>query len=184
MIAVLKMSRAKVKCVNMRKLTIHKGHWLSVFLVVVMVVLDQYTKYLASAHLTYGNPVYVMPFLDWTLLHNPGAAFSFLSNQGGWQRWFFTVIAVVVSVMLIVWIARLEASKLLETTALALVLGGALGNLIDRVQLGYVVDFISLHYQSYYWPAFNIADSAICVGVGMLIVDMLRLKPAETTQEP
>jgi signal peptidase II len=171
------------KCVNMLKLTLHKGHWISLVLVLLAVILDQYTKAVASTHLTYGVPVYVAPYLDWTLLHNPGAAFSFLSDQGGWQRWFFTVIAAVVSVVLVIWIARLEVAKRFESIALALVLGGALGNLIDRIQLGYVVDFISLHYQQYYWPAFNIADSAICMGVAMLLLDMLRSRPQDSRQD-
>nr|WP_024330506.1 signal peptidase II [Simiduia agarivorans] len=140
---------------------------------VLMIVLDQWTKWYATESLSYGVPVPVNAFLDWTLLHNPGAAFSFLSDQGGWQRWFFTAIALVVSLVLVVWIWRLPDDKKLESLALSLVLGGAIGNLIDRVQLGYVVDFISVHYQSYYWPAFNIADSAICVGVALLIVDMV-----------
>lgn len=140
---------------------------------VLMIVLDQWTKWVATESLNYGVPVPVNAFLDWTLLHNPGAAFSFLSDQGGWQRWFFSAIALVVSLVLVIWIWRLPDDKKLESLALSLVLGGAIGNLIDRVQLGYVVDFISVHYQSYYWPAFNIADSAICVGVALLIIDMV-----------
>lgn len=160
--------------------TIHKGHWWGLALVLIAIVLDQYTKALASELLTYGQPVYVAPFLDWTLLHNPGAAFSFLSDQGGWQRWFFTAVAAIVSVVLVIWIVRLPYSKLWELIALALVLGGAVGNLIDRVLLGYVVDFISLHYEEHYWPAFNIADSAICLGVAMLVIDMFR---SEKTKE-
>ncbi|MBB3170118.1 signal peptidase II [Simiduia aestuariiviva] len=167
----------------MPKIVLHKGHWLSALLVLVSVVLDQYTKAIASGALSYGQPVYVLSFLDWTLLHNPGAAFSFLSDQGGWQRWFFTAVAALVSVVLVVWIARLTKDKLWESSALALVLGGAVGNLIDRVQLGYVVDFISMHYEQYYWPAFNIADSVICIGVAMLIVDMFRSKPNEPQEK-
>ncbi|UTA47339.1 signal peptidase II [Simiduia sp. 21SJ11W-1] len=162
--------------------TLHKGHWLGLALVLVTIVLDQYTKTLASSTLTYGEPVYVTSFLNWTLLHNPGAAFSFLSDQGGWQRWFFTVVAAVVSVVLAVWIARLPHNKLWELSALALVLGGAVGNLIDRVLLGYVVDFISMHYQQHFWPAFNIADSAICAGVAMLIIDMFRSGSSKTQE--
>lgn len=183
MVAVWKMSQVAEKSVIMLSEKLHKGHWISLVLVVVSVVLDQYTKALASTHLTYGVPVYVTPFLDWTLLHNPGAAFSFLSDQGGWQRWFFTAIAALVSLVLVVWIAKLGVEKLWESIALALVLGGAVGNLIDRVQLGYVVDFISMHYQAHYWPAFNIADSGICLGVAMLIIDMLRKKPAEKVNQ-
>lgn len=149
-----------------------KRVWIAIALVLVSVLLDQLSKWLASGQLSYGESVPVLPFFSWTLLHNPGAAFSFLADQGGWQRWFFTGFAAVVSVVLAVWIARLPDHKRLESAALALVLGGAIGNLIDRVQLGYVVDFISLHYRNYYWPAFNIADAAICVGVALLLLDM------------
>lgn len=149
----------------------------------VFVGLDQVTKAMATEHLTYAQPVFVTAFFDWTLLHNPGAAFSFLSDQGGWQRWFFTAIAAVVSLVLVVWIAKLGVANRWESTALSLVLSGAVGNLIDRVQLGYVVDFISLHYDDHYWPAFNIADSAICIGVAMLLLDMLRPKSESKSAE-
>src|SRR5690606_13493175 len=114
-------------------------------------------------------------------LHNPGAAFSFLSNASGWQRWFFTGIAAVVSVMLIVWIARIAATKKLETFALAMILGGAVGNLYDRVQHGYVVDFIVVHYKDNYFPAFNLADSSITLGAILIILDLFltREKPTD-----
>ena len=137
-----------------------------------MIALDQISKHWVSAALTYGEPVVFTPFFNFTLLHNPGAAFSFLSDAGGWQRWFFTVVAAVVSVVLVIWLARVS-EKRYEALALALILGGAIGNLYDRVVLGYVVDFIVVHYQDYYWPAFNIADSAITVGAALLILDML-----------
>lgn len=171
------------RCVTLPKL--NKTTSLVVFYGVALLffVFDQVTKSMATEHLTYGVPVFVTSFFDWTLLHNPGAAFSFLSDQGGWQRWFFTAIAAIVSIMLVVWIAKLGASNKWESVALALVLSGALGNLIDRVQFGYVVDFISLHYQEHYWPAFNVADSAICVGVAMLVLDMLRRKPEPNSAE-
>lgn len=158
----------------------NKRLWIAAVLVLGSVLLDQLTKWLATQQLSYGESVPVLPFFSWTLLHNPGAAFSFLADQGGWQRWFFTGFAAVVSLVLAVWIVRLPAHKALESMALALVLGGALGNLIDRVQFGYVVDFISLHYRNYYWPAFNVADAAICVGVGLLLLDMwLNRHPSE-----
>ncbi len=143
-------------------------------LALLVIVLDQWSKLWFSTHLQYGQPWVITDFFNFTLLHNRGAAFSFLSDAGGWQRWFFGLVAAAVSAALVVWMARLEASKRWELTALALVLGGALGNLYDRVMLGYVVDFIVVHYQQYYWPAFNIADSAICVGAGMLIIDAFR----------
>lgn len=162
---------------------VNKTLVVSYCLALVGIVLDQLTKAWATQELVYGVPVAVNGFFDFLLLHNPGAAFSFLSDQEGWQRWFFTIIAAVVSVVLAVWITRLPAAKRWESIALALVLSGAIGNLIDRVQLGYVVDFISLHYQQYYWPAFNIADSAICAGVAMLIFDMFKSGDDESAAE-
>jgi signal peptidase II len=144
--------------------------WYGVSLVVI--VLDQWTKRIAEANLTFGQPVQVNSFFDWTLAYNRGAAFSFLSDAGGWQRWFFTVVAGAVSVVLAIWIWRLGSRQRLLACGLALILGGAIGNLYDRVMLGHVVDFISVHYQSYYWPAFNIADSAISCGAVLLIIDM------------
>lgn len=149
-----------------------KSAWRWYILAIVVIVLDQISKHWVSAALTYGEPVVFTPFFNFTLLHNPGAAFSFLSDAGGWQRWFFTVVAAVVSVVLVIWLARVS-EKRYEALALALILGGAIGNLYDRVVLGYVVDFIVVHYQDYYWPAFNIADSAITVGAALLILDML-----------
>jgi len=141
----------------------------------LVAVLDQLTKYLATANLEYARPVELLPVFDLTLLHNTGAAFSFLASAGGWQRWLFALLAGVVSVVLVVWIKRLKAHETWLAIALALVLGGALGNLYDRVVLGYVVDFISVHYQQGYFPAFNLADSAITVGAIMLIIDTLWL---------
>ena len=143
-------------------------------LALVALVLDQLTKWLATDLLDYANPVVLTSFFNFTLLHNTGAAFSFLSDAGGWQRWMFGLVALVVSGVLVVWIARLPKHKLWEGCALGLVLGGALGNLLDRALLGYVVDFIVFHYQNYYWPAFNIADSAICIGAAMLVIDLFR----------
>ena len=151
--------------------------WYAVALVVI--VLDQWTKALITANLSYGQPHVFTPFFNFTLLHNPGAAFSLLSDAGGWQRWFFSIVALGVSVAIVVWIARLPASRRWEAAALALVLGGAVGNLYDRLALGYVVDFIVFHYERYYFPAFNVADMAISIGAFMLIVDMLFFKHEE-----
>lgn len=148
-------------------------------LALLVLVLDQVSKTWFSANLEYARPWVITDFFNFTLLHNTGAAFSFLSDSGGWQRWFFSVIAAVVSAVLVVWLARLDAAKRCEAAALGLVLGGALGNLIDRVQFGYVVDFIVVHYQNNYWPAFNIADSAICVGAVLLLIDGFRQGRAE-----
>ncbi len=146
--------------------------WFWYVVALVVMVLDQASKMWASHHLTYGEPVEFTTFFNFTLLHNHGAAFSFLAEQGGWQRWFFAVLAIAVSVVLIAWIARAAASNKRETFALAFILGGAIGNLYDRIALGHVVDFIVVHYQHYFWPAFNVADSAITLGAFVLIADM------------
>ena len=113
----------------------------------------------------------ITSWFDLMLAHNTGAAFSFLASAGGWQRWFLAGVALVVSVVVSVWLTRLKHTEQMLGIALGLVLGGGLGNLIDRVSLGYVVDFISWHYNDWYWPAFNIADSAICVGAVLLVWD-------------
>lgn len=139
--------------------------WLAVSGAVV--VLDQITKFIASHWLIYNQPLAVMPGFNLTLLHNPGAAFSFLADAGGWQRWFFAGLALAVSVYIVVLLRA--ASPLAHRGGLSLILGGALGNLIDRIHLGYVVDFIQVYYQTWYWPAFNIADSAITSGAVLLI---------------
>lgn len=141
------------------------------------IVLDQWTKSLATQHLTYNQPVTVIPdLLNWTLLHNFGAAFSFLSDAGGWQRWLFTGLAGVVSVFFAVWLLKMPRQAQVLAAGVALVLGGALGNLIDRLRLGYVVDFIHVYWQNHHFPAFNIADSAITLGVILLLVDTLFLE--------
>ena len=106
-----------------------------------------------------------------TLMHNTGAAFSFLSDAGGWQRWFLSAVAIGVSVFLVIWLKRLTDTQKLQATALALILGGAIGNVIDRLWLGHVVDFIQVYYDEWYWPAFNIADSAITIGAVLILYD-------------
>jgi signal peptidase II len=137
-----------------------------------LVVLDQWTKGWIERHYELGEYTPVFFWLDIIRLHNPGAAFSFLADAGGWQRWFFTIFAVGVSVMLIVWLrkVRLKTEPILAI-ALALVLSGAVGNVIDRIEHGYVVDFIHVHWQQAYFPAFNIADSAITIGAILLLWD-------------
>jgi signal peptidase II len=146
--------------------------WL--WLAVLAVILDQVTKVAAEQLLTFAQPVYLLPVLDFTLLYNKGAAFSFLADQPGWQRWFFTAVSIGVSIMLIVWIQRLPRGAVWLPIALALILGGAIGNLIDRVIYGHVVDFISVHWNNRYFPAFNIADSAITLGAIMMVLDVIR----------
>ena len=142
-----------------------------IWLAVVVVIFDQLTKYIASNSLEILRPIAVMPGFNWTLMHNPGAAFSFLANEGGWQRWLFTVLASVVTLILIVWLLRLPVREKLTAAALCMVIGGAVGNLIDRIINGYVVDFIDVYYRGYHWPAFNLADSAITGGVILLLID-------------
>jgi signal peptidase II len=139
----------------------------------IVVVADLATKAWVSHALAYGDVVRVTSFFNIILTHNPGAAFSFLAGAGGWQRWFFTAVAVVISVALVIMLRRPHLDRRVPL-ALSLVLGGAVGNLWDRVTLGHVVDFIQLHAGGYYWPAFNVADSAITAGVALLIWDGVR----------
>ena len=152
----------------------HPAAWL--WLSLVVIVLDQATKFLVTRFLDLYERVEVLPVLDFTLLHNTGAAFSMLAGASGWQRWFFIGLAGVVSVMLIVWIWRTPRGEKLLPLALALILGGAIGNVIDRIWHGYVVDFIHAHWGDAYFPAFNIADSAITIGAVLLILDAFREK--------
>lgn len=144
--------------------------WLSA----LVVVIDQVTKTLASNLLNLYEAVPVLPGLNLTLMHNTGAAFSFLSEEGGWQRWFFAAIALVVSTLLVLWLRRLPPAQRWLHIAIALVIGGAIGNVWDRVVLGYVVDFIDVYAGRWHWPAFNVADSAITVGAVMLLRDAFR----------
>lgn len=145
--------------------------WLAVSALVI--VLDQLAKMVVSRMFDVGDSTYILPFCNLVLAHNTGAAFSFLANAGGWQRLFFSTVAVVASILL-VYLLRKSGHNPLLSAALSLILGGAVGNLIDRVWSGYVVDFIQLHAAGFFWPAFNVADSAICVGAGLLIWDSLR----------
>jgi signal peptidase II len=146
--------------------------WLGI--AVLVVVLDVWTKHLASTHLELFQPQAVFPWLNWRLAHNPGAAFSFLAGAGGWQRWFFTVLAIAVTVFLLVWLFRTQRGERLVPLALVLVMGGAIGNAIDRLRFGYVVDFIDVHARGWHWPAFNVADSAIVCGIILLLLDAFR----------
>ncbi len=140
----------------------------------LVILLDQLVKVWAQSALELHRPWVLAPFLDFTLAYNRGAAFSFLNEAGGWQRWFFVLLAVVVGGLIVFWLSRLKPTERLASAGLALVLGGAWGNMLDRVVHGYVVDFIGFHYGPHYFPYFNLADSAITVGVGLLILDGLR----------
>jgi len=143
--------------------------WLS-FLIIL---LDQATKLWANAILNFNEPVSVLPFLNFRLLYNPGAAWSLLADAGGWQRWFLSSLTIVISGFLLFWLFAIKRQQYWIASALALILGGALGNLIDRLMYGYVIDFIDFYYKTWHWPAFNIADSAISIGAIMLIIDAL-----------
>jgi signal peptidase II len=134
----------------------------------VTLLLDQASKWLALSNLQMGVPEQVLPFLNWLLLFNPGAAFSFLAQSSGWQRWFFTFLGLFACIY-IVFILRKHQEDRLLCLALSLILGGALGNILDRLMYGAVVDFIDVHYANWHWPAFNIADSAICIGAVLII---------------
>ncbi len=170
------------------------SRWL--WLAVVVVVLDQVTKIWANASLLPYSPVELFTGFNLTLSYNPGAAFSFLADAGGWQRWFFTVLAIIVSIVIVIWIRRLQAHERGVAIALALILGGAIGNVIDRVYLGHVVDFIDIYYLAdsclpffgrawggCHWPAFNVADSAIFLGAAVMIIDSLRSVKADNSKE-
>jgi len=151
--------------------------WLSL----LVLVLDQASKlYFNNALSMYQQIVVIPDYFSWTLAYNTGAAFSFLADSSGWQRWLFALIAVAVSAVLVVWLKRLGRNETWLAVALALVLGGALGNLYDRIVLGHVVDFILVHWKNiHHFPAFNLADSAITVGAVMLALDMFKSKKAE-----
>lgn len=145
--------------------------WL--WITVIALILDQMTKQWASDALAYGNVIEVMPHFDLRLAHNYGAAFSFLANAGGWQQWALSIFAIVISIVLVVWLSRIKPSERWLGIALALVLSGAIGNVIDRVAYGYVIDFIDWYVskEGYHWPTFNIADCAISVGAVMLLLE-------------
>ncbi len=147
--------------------------WLSAALVVA----DQATKWLAVKALLGQGPVVVVPgFFNFTLVYNTGAAFGFLGNAGGWQNVFFIGVAGLVSLFLVSMLRRLNSSEVQSAVAFALILGGAIGNIIDRIRQGYVVDFVDWYYRDWHWPAFNVADSAITLGAALLILDVLGVR--------
>lgn len=144
-----------------------------------VVALDQLTKYLATIHLVRGS-IELLPFLNLTLVHNTGAAFGFLNDAAGWQNLFFIAIATIACVVIVFMLRRMPSGEVLVGIGLALILGGALGNLIDRLLYGHVIDFIDFYYGSWHWPAFNVADSAITIGAAILIFDAFGLGPQKT----
>jgi signal peptidase II len=154
--------------------TMARWLWLSL----LIVILDQATKWLAEALLVPFQPVPLMPLLNLTLMYNEGAAFSFLANAGGWQRWLFAGFALVMTTVLAFWLLRLEKGDRTTAATLSLIIGGAIGNLIDRVQTGRVVDFIDFYVGTWHWPAFNVADSAISIGIVFLLITSFRAELA------
>ena len=171
--AVLKTLMERAKSDNMLK-------YLGISLVVI--IADQATKWIANTQLEYHQAVPVIPYFEWFLSYNKGAAFSFLADAGGWQRWFFMLLAIGISIVLFLWIKKLREDEKLTAIALCLILGGAIGNVIDRVLIGHVIDFIQVWLGSYPWPAFNIADSAIFVGAVILILSGFILPHKEPSE--
>jgi signal peptidase II len=159
----------------MRDFNMLKWLWLSL----LAIILDQVSKLAIAGSMQLYQSIQIMPYFNLTYVHNTGAAFSFLSEAGGWQRWFFAGLALVISIVITVWLARLKQHETLLAIALALVLGGAIGNLIDRLAYGYVIDFLDVYYQTWHWPAFNIADSAITLGVILMLVESFGLVKSE-----
>lgn len=152
--------------------------WL--WLTALTVILDQVTKHMVASSMQLYESIAVVPYFNITYVHNTGAAFSFLSDQGGWQRWFFAALAFVVSVIITVWLARLKKNERMLAVSLSLILGGAIGNLIDRLLYGYVIDFLDVYYQTWHWPAFNVADSAITLGVVLMLMESMGIgRPPE-----
>jgi|TARA_B100000809_G_scaffold56666_1_gene52636 signal peptidase II len=143
--------------------------WL--WLTLLLLVIDQVTKHWVAGTFDYKESLYVLPFFNLFYIHNEGAAFSFLADQGGWQRWFFTAIASVASIVFLVWMAKTPKQQRLLSIAFALILSGAVGNLIDRALFGYVIDFLDFHWAGYHFAAFNIADSAIFIGAALMIFE-------------
>lgn len=157
------------------------SRWMWLALLIVM--LDQISKVIAEASLTFGQRVNVFPFFDFTLLYNPGAAFSFLANQSGWQRWFFTLVGVL-AIAFIAYLMRRHREDKRFLLALTLIMGGAAGNLIDRVLYGHVIDFLLFYWEKWHYPAFNLADSAITVGAVLLILDeLMRLRRTKASAD-
>jgi signal peptidase II len=167
------MLMAKVKQENMHKIFTAFNNsglrWL--WLTLVCLVLDQVTKHWVVGSFNLYESLNVLPIFSITYVHNPGAAFSFLANQDGWQRWFFTAIAAIACIVFIVWLAKMTKSQTLLSIAIALMLSGAMGNLIDRALFGYVIDFLDFHWSGNHFPAFNVADSMIFIGAALMILE-------------
>lgn len=150
------------------------------WLTVIVFVLDQWTKIAVVEQIALYQSIEITGFFNLTYVRNYGAAFSFLADSGGWQRWFFTIIALVVSVVIVRWLSQTKKAQIMLPIAFCLILGGAMGNVYDRLVLGFVVDFLSFYYKDWYFPAFNVADSAISLGAFLLIIDMFKNKEDES----
>ena len=169
------MLKVRVKNAPMLRLFTQTG-WRFLWLSVLVLVTDQYTKALVLENIELYQAIQILPFFNLTHVYNYGAAFSFLDDAGGWQRWFFTIIAFAVSALVLWWLKQTSKEQMILPVAFSLIIGGAIGNALDRLVHGYVIDFLVLYYQDWYWPAFNVADSAICLGAVLLIVDMFKNK--------
>jgi signal peptidase II len=145
--------------------------WLPISAIVFY--LDQWTKTIATESLEIYEAVVVNNYLNWTLMHNEGMAFSFLADQSGWQRWVISIVAIAIVIWLLIWLKKNKINAKFLNLGLVFVIGGALGNIYDRLSLGYVIDFIEAHYNDSFWPAFNIADTAISIGAFFLILDLI-----------
>ncbi|MGJ8664059.1 MAG: signal peptidase II [Marinicella sp.] len=164
-------------------MNIKQSGWIYLWVSALVLILDQWTKALASNGLELYVPNKITDFFNLTLMHNEGVAFSLLADQSGWQRYFIAILASLIVIWLLYWLLQNKKQMKLQNAALVLVIGGALGNIWDRIWLGYVVDFVELHYNGFYWPAFNVADSAICLGAVLLIIDAFKNKESEVDSE-
>ena len=169
------MWKVRVKNAPMLNIFTQTG-WRFLWLSAAVLVSDQYTKALVLENIELYQAIQILPFFNLTHVYNYGAAFSFLHDAGGWQRWLFTIIAFVVSALMLWWLRQTNQKQIILPVAFSLIIGGAIGNAYDRLVYGYVIDFLVLYYQDWYWPVFNVADSAICIGAILLIIDMFKNK--------
>ncbi len=152
------------------------------FFAFLLIIIDQLTKLLVYGYIKPYESVEINDFLSFTHVHNYGAAFSFLANEDGWQQYFLVAISTIASIAIVVWMAKTNKVQIVKLIALSLILSGAVGNLIDRAALGFVIDFIDFHYQDFYWPVFNVADIAIALGVMLLIFNDLKKDPKASNE--
>lgn len=171
-----------MRIIKLKKLFSETGlSWL--WLTLVFLIIDQVTKHWVAGTFDYSETLAVLPFFNLTYVHNPGAAFSFLADQGGWQRWFFTAIASIASIVFLVWMAKTPKQQRLLSIAFALILSGAVGNLIDRAMLGYVIDFLDFYWGDSHFAAFNIADSVIFIGAALMIFESFTNKEDQNDKQ-